>query len=399
MPPPPVVALEIGTSKVVALVAEPREDGRTAILGMGLHASKGVRKGEVVDLENATACVRAAIQDAEASGQVTIRRVYLALTGGHIQSQANRGTIRIASPNGGITAEDMEQVMDVARGLNLPQDRELLHSLCRRYAVDDQQHVTNPLGLSGARLSLDVLAIHGVRSRLQNAVHVVDNAQLEVQDVAFSGLCAGLAVLSQEQKERGALVIDLGGGTTNYVAFVDKAVADAGVLAVGGDHVTNDISLAFTVSQRQAESLKLEHGHALVEGGNRTRRVDVPAEVGFSARSVSLAALHTVIGARVRETLELIRARLDRSDIDRRFGAGLILTGGAARLPGIQGLAEGVFGLPCRVGAPCEVDGLAAVTGGPEYAVAVGLARYGLTTAQNDSAFSFRRLFQSLLGH
>lgn len=395
---PPVVALEVGTSKVVALVGEPREDGGIAIIGMGEHSSRGVRKGEVVDLENAVSCVRGALHAAEESAQVTIRRVHVALSGGHIQSQINRGSTRVLSPDGEIADADIEQVMELARAVNLPPEREILHTICRHFCVDEQQYVANPKGLSGAKLSLDMLAMHGMRSRLQNTVKVVQGVPMDVQDVAFSGLCAGLAVLTPEHKEIGALVVDLGGGTTNYVAYSDKMLAAAGVFGVGGEHVTNDISLAFNVSLRQAEFLKIEHGSAVVDLANRTKRVVPPSEVGFSERPVNLSSLHVVINARVKEMLEMVKAGIEHCEGCGSFGAGVILTGGGARLRGAGELAEKVFNLPCHVGKPRDVDGLAAAIEAPEYAVGVGMVRYGLTNAQEESGFSLGAWIRDLFG-
>lgn len=395
---PPVVALEIGTVKVVALVGENREDGGIAITGMGEHSSRGVRKGEVVDLENAVACVRGALHGAEESAQVTIHRVHVALSGGHIQSQINRGSTRVLSPEGEIAEADIDQVMDLARAVNLPPDREILHTICRHFCVDDQQYVANPKGLSGAKLSLDMLALHGMRSRIQNTIKVIQDVPMDVQDVAFSGLCAGLAVLTSEQKEIGAIVIDLGGGITDYVAYCDKMLASGGVLGVGGEHVTNDISLAFNLSLRQAEFLKIEHGSAVVDLANRTKRITPPPEVGFSDRPVNLSSLHVVINARVKEIFEVIKSRVEHCEGGGRFGAGVILTGGGARMKGVVELAEKVFNLPCHVGAPRGVDGLAAAIEGPEYAVAVGMVRYGLANAQEESGFSIGEWIKGFFG-
>ncbi|MEI6972356.1 MAG: cell division protein FtsA [bacterium] len=395
---PPVVAVEIGTVKVVALVGERREDGGIAIIGMGEHSSRGVRKGEVVDLDNAVACVRGALRGAEESAQVTIRRVHVAVSGGHIQSHINRGSTRVLSQEGEIAQADIDEVMNLARAVNLPPDREILHTICRHFCVDDQQYVANPKGLSGAKLSLDMLALHGMSSRLLNTIKVVQNVPIDVQDVAFGGLCAGLAVLTPEQKEAGALVIDLGGGTTDYVAYCDKMLASAGVLAVGGEHVTNDISLAFNLSLRQAEFLKIEHGSAVVDLANRTKRVSAPPEVGFSERPVNLPSLHTVINVRMKEVFEVIKSRLENCESAGGLGAGVVLTGGCAKMKGVTELAEKVFNVPCSVGVVRDVDGLAAASEGPEYAVAVGMVRYGLTNTQEESGFSFSEWLKGFFG-
>jgi len=375
---PPVVGLEIGTSKVVALVGEMREDGHLMITGMGEHPSTGVRKGEIVDLENAAICVRSALALAEESAQVSIRQVHLALTGAHIQSAVNRGAVPVLDSEGGIGRDDIEQVMEVARAVNLPPDRDILHTICQHFCIDDQQRVTQPEGMEGAKLALDMLVLHGVRNRLHNTIRCVRNIPLSVQDVAFSGLCAALAALTPEQKKSGAIVIDLGGGTTDYLAYAGNVVAAAGVLGVGGDHVTNDITLAFNIPMSRAEKLKRESGSALVAGSDLTRRVSLPAEGGFSGRTVSLKSLHTVINARMDEVLSTVKKRLDAQGILHHVGAGVVLTGGGARSRGITDLAENLFDLPCAVGKPRHVSGLAAATEGPEFAVCSGLVQYGM---------------------
>jgi len=396
----PIVAVEIGTSKVVALVGELREDGHVVITGMGEAASSGVRKGEIVDLENAAVCVRSVLGMAEQSGNVYIRQVYLAVSGGHIQSVINRGTVPVLDRRVGITSEDVEQVMEVARAVNLAPDREILHTICRHYCIDDQERVLKPVGMDGAKLSLDVLVVHGVRTRINNTVRVIKNLPVAVQDVAFSGLCSALAVLRTEQKKSGVVVIDLGGGTTNYLAYADGVVAAAGALGVGGDHITNDVALAFNIPTSQAETLKRGSGSALVQATGSSPRVTLPPEVGFPGRTVSVKALQTVIHARVQEILTMIFRRLEREALLHQIGAGVVLTGGGAHLKGMVELAEQVFGLPCSIGTPINVNGLASVTGRPEYATCCGLVLYGFkTSAERPGGSSFfRGLWRGLFG-
>jgi len=393
---PPVVALEIGTSKVVALVGEMRNDGHIMITGIGEHPSVGVRKGEITDLENAAVCVRAALALAEESSRVAIRQVHLAVSGGHIQSVVNRGTVPVQDPEHIIRAEDVEQVKEVARAVNLPVDRAVLHTISQHYHVDDQGAVLNPEGLEGARLALDMLVLHGLRARVRNAMRVVASIPIEVEDVAFGGLCAALAVLTPEQKKAGVVLIDCGGGTTDYWAYAGGVVAAAGSLGVGGDHVTNDIMMAFNIPASQAEVLKRQSGSALVKAAGAGQRVALPAEVGFAGRSVSLRALHTVMHARMDEILGAIRRRLDQQGLLRNVGAGVVLTGGGALMKNVTELAQRIFGLPCAIGRPRNVAGLATPTEGPEYATVCGLLQYGFRhAAAREPALRgwFRRLF------
>ncbi len=377
MPIPPIVALEIGTYKTVAVVGEIREGNHILITGIGKHPSIGVRKGEITDLENAVICARAAIEGAEESSEVAIRQVHLALSGGHIESFVNRGSVPVLDHDGEISEDDVDQVMAVAKAVNLPPDREILHTICRHFWVDEEQKVLRPEGMEGAKLSLDMLILHGVRNRQHNTVRVVKSVPMDVYDVAFSGLCSALAVLSPEQKKRGALVIDLGAGTTDYLAYAGSVVAEAGSLGVGADHVTNDIAQAFNVPLAQSERLKREHGSAVVDPLSAAKRVSLPPQVGFSGKDVPLKSLNTVINLRVEETLRMVKKRIDPIVL-KQTGAGVVLVGGGAHLRGVQKLSEKVFSLPCSMGKPRNVSGLATATEGLEYATCVGMVQYAL---------------------
>jgi cell division protein FtsA len=384
MPLPPIVALEIGTSKVVALVGEMREDGHVMITGIGEHQSAGVRKGEIVDIEHAMVCVRSALGMAEESGKVAIRQVHLAVSGGHIQSVTNRGSVPVRSAEGEITTADADQVLEVARAINLPPDRDVLHTLCQYYCIDDQERVIRPEGMEGAKLAVDVLVLHGVRRRVNNTLKVVRNLLLDVQDVVFSGLCAALSTLTEEQKKMGVLIMDIGGGTVSYAAYSGGVVAAAGCLGLGGDHITNDVAIGLSIPTARAEQLKRDAGAAKAGSEDGFQKVSVAAEVGFSGREVSVRTLNTIIEARVDEILRQIRRRVEPGINLHQIGAGVVLTGGGARLRRIDEAAEEVFGLPCTIGKPRNVTGLAAVTEGPEYAVASGLVQYGFKTMGED---------------
>lgn len=394
-----IVALEIGTTKVVALVGEMRDDGRLVITGLGKHASKGVRKGEIVDLETAVICVRSALVAAEENGPVTIHVVRMAVSGGHIQSQSNRGTIRVMGRDGVISPSDIEQVKEVARGIVLAQDREVIHSIRQNYYIDGEQVVSNPEGMVGTQLSVDMLILHGIRGRMDNAIQVVHNIPMDVEDVAFGGLCSALAVVPPEHKEIGALVIDLGGGTTDYVVYADKILATAGSLGLGGDHITNDIALAFGIPIRHAEALKQSHGSAVIDRAVRSRRIDLPQDVSSMVKSVSLNGLHTVINARAEEILNMVKAGIESAGLLRHLGAGVVLTGGGANLKGITQVAEDIFNTTCRIGVPRDIDGITEVTEGPEYATAVGMLRYGFQQEGREGrAGGLKGLFGKLFG-
>jgi len=377
----PVVALEIGTTKTVALVGEQQEGG-VVVIGMGEHPSTGVRKGEVVDIENAAVCVRSALAAAEKSADVAIRQVHLAVTGGHIHSDANRGSVPVADREHGVSAEETAGAEGIARSIQLPPDREILHSFVQYYCLDEQERVQRPLGMEGAVLSVDMLMLHGVSARIHNGVRVVDSLLLDVADVVFSGVCSALAVVTPEQRKAGVVVLDIGGGMTEYAVYVGDVLMALGGIAVGGDHVTNDLALGLSIPPARAEGLKREVGSALPRPELAGRRIAVPAEVGFAGRDVTLRSVDTIVNARVDESLRSVRRRLEGAVSLHQIGAGVVLTGGGARLPRIAEAAESVFGLPASIGLPLNVTGPAAVTEGVEYATAAGLVLYGLQASK-----------------
>ncbi len=389
----PVAALEIGTSKIIAMVGEMREDGTVMITGVGERPSSGVRKGEIIDLENATVCAKAALEEAEETSNVSLGQIYVTISGGHIRGLVNRGAVPVRDPDGLVSEDDVDEVMEVARAISLPADREIIHTICRHFCIDDQEQVIKPEGMVGAKLSVDMLVLHGVRGLLRNTERVVEQIPMEVQDVAFGGLCSALSVLTIEQKTSGVVVIDLGGGTTDYMAYAGGVVACGGALGVGGDHVTNDMAIAFNIPMARAEKLKKEIGCATIAAAIDPPKISLPAEVGFPGRTLNLRSMHTVINARVDEIFSMIKKRLDDDNVLPMVGAGIVLTGGGAHLKGVTDLAETVFGVPCFVGSPRGVTGIAVATEGPEYAACCGLVQYGFRVQDRPNSGS-----NSLLG-
>lgn len=395
----PVAALEIGTSKVCALVGELREDGNIMVTGMGNCPSIGVRKGIIVDLEKASSCVQSAIQEAESSGSVEIRQVYLLVNGEHIRGSSNQGSVPIFDPERGVSAEDISGVNDIARAINLPHENELLHSIPQTYTVDGQTGIINPQGMHGTRLSLDMLIVHGSRNILNNTIKAARYVGIEVLDVAFSGLCSALATLTPEQKECGVVLIDLGAGTTSHVVYAHDAIATIGITDVGGDHITNDISQGFTISLKRAEALKRNASALLTDTTDRFRRITIPQEVGFPSCSVAACDLNAIINARVDETLKLIKNELEKKSLLHELGAGIVLTGGGSHLKGIETLAEQIFGLSCSVGKPRYFSGVSTVYEGPEFAAPLGMIRYAVRSAtkQKEENVSFGGWFKKLI--
>jgi cell division protein FtsA len=379
---PPIAALEIGTTQTVALVGEIDEARRVTITGRGVYKTSGVRKGQVFDVDLAKMGVAKAVQQASEESDVDVGRLLLAVSGGHIEAKINRGSIPVRARDRIVSHEDVEEVTELAQALALPPDRDIMHTVSQSFSLDDQAGILKPEGLSGAQISLDMLVIHALRNRVDNLRKVVQSVEMDVDDVVFSGLCVALAVLTSEQKRNGVAIIDLGGGTTSFLAYADNVIACAGSFGVGGDHITNDLAVAFNLPTGRAEELKRREGHAQVSAATGLKRLIIPEELGMQERSISLKAFHTVVNARQAETLRLVRTALHEAGILPRLNAGIIFTGGGAALPGLTDLGRAIFGLPCLVGEPCNVTGLANVETPAAYATAAGLVLYGFKTYQ-----------------
>ncbi len=396
----PVVALEIGTAKTTAIVGEAREDGNILVTGLGQCPSCGVRKGMIVDLEKATECVRFAVRAAEESAGVNIRAVNLLVSGTQIASTVNLGSVPVYDQTLGVTADDILEVAHIAKTVSLPHDRDILHSIPQKYTVDDQHGIVNPEKMLGSRLSLDMLIVHGARNLLSQFVLAAESIGLEVTGLACAGLCAALAALTPEQKECGALIIDLGAGVTSYLIYADNIITDVGALPVGGDHLTNDIALGFNLSMQRAESLKRDSGAAmLLNSVAPFQRVTIPSEGGFAATTVAATDLHTIVNARITELFELIHKSLEIPNLWQPLGAGVVLTGGGAHLRGVAAVAERVFDMPCAIGKPKNFSGMANIYESPEYAALLGLIRYALKNARHEPPAGWWRKITHWLGH
>lgn len=372
-----IVGLEIGTSKVCAAVGEVNAEGNLSIIGVGQARSRGVRKGEIVDPSLAAEDVRNAIVEAEQMADVEVRSVYLGVTGSHLRGFNNRGVHPVVSADREITEDDVLDVVKNAKAINLPAENCVVHAIRQHFHVDGQEGILNPVGMLGARMEVDIHVVHGNLNRLQNPVRVVKGLQLEVENVVFNGLASSLALLSNEQKEMGALVIDMGGGTTEFVVCVDGVIQHTGLLAVGGDHVSNDLAYGLKLPLSRAEQLKLEHGAAMVEESARGRSLNLDSAHGFLGRSVQLEHLQKIVSLRVEEILELVAREVEQAGLLHRLRAGVFLCGGGARVARIQTLAEAVFGMPVVLGRAGTLSGSRSALDQPEFAAAVGLAKFG----------------------
>jgi cell division protein FtsA len=372
-----VVGLEIGTSKVCAVVGQLGTDGGLSIIGLGQARSRGVRKGEIVDTVATAEDVRAAIAEAEQMADVEIRSVYLGVSGAHLEGLNNRGRHNIPSHDREIMDEDVQDVVKNAKAINLPPDRHLIHVIRQHFIVDSQPGIINPVGMLGAHLEVDVHVVHGITNRLQTPIRVVKTLQIEVENIVFNGIASSLAVLTSAEKDRGALVVDLGAGITEYVVYADGIIRHTGSLAVGGDHVTNDLAYGLKVAMGRAEELKLIHGGAAAGPEVRGRSISLASDHGLPERSLNLEHLRRIMAARLEETFEIIAEELETESLLGRLRAGVVLCGGGARVPGVDKLAERVFGVPVALGRTKTIGGLVATLDQPEFATGIGLVKFG----------------------
>lgn len=367
-----VVGLEIGTATIRAVAGEVGEDGTPKVLGVGQCASRGVRKGEVLDATLAAEDVRDALVELEQSAGIEVRTVCLGVTGGHVRSRNQRGVHAVVSAEGEITDQDVQDVLRNARSLALPDDQYVLHYVRQEFEVDGQSGIANPAGLLGRRLEVGLHVIHARRSRLQNAIRVVTGLQIEVEGIVFNGIASALAVLSPELKERGSLVIDLGAGTTEFAAFTRGSLRHSGVLAVGGDHVTNDLAVCLKVPSNRAEELKRQPGDRAEDAsGGRGPVADLPG------KSINLDHLRQVMTLRLEETLEIIREEIREAGLEDSLSAGVFLCGGGTRAAGLRGLADKIFPGPASVGRASALKGLPPALDQPEMATVLGLLKFG----------------------
>lgn len=372
-----IVGLEVGTSKICAVVGQLTAEGGLNIVGVGQQRSRAVRKGEVVDLDMAGEDVRQALHQAERMSNVEIRSVYLGVTGAHLTSFNNRGRHHLPYGVTEISEEDVRDTLRNARAFKLPVGNELVHLIRQHFLVDGQPGIAKPVGMPASQLELDVHIVHGIQGRLQLPVQVVQNVMIDVEEIVFNGLADALAVLSNQEKQLGALVVNLGAGTTEYAVYSEGIIKHTGVMAVGGDHVTNDLAYGLKLPLRQAEELKIRHGVAIASGANQPPLITLPSENGLDARTVNRANLERIMILRLEETLEIIRDELDQMDLREYLRAGVVLCGGGARIPGITKLADRIFGLPVAIGRTKTISGLASTLDQPEFATAIGLVRYG----------------------
>lgn len=366
-----IVGLDIGTTKVVALVAEVTPEGRLNIVGMGSQDSRGLRKGVVVNIEETVATISRVMQEVELMADCRIKDVYTGIAGSHIRSFNSNGMVAIKDKE--VTPADIERVIETARAMPIPADQEILHILTQEFIIDDQDGIREPIGMSGFRLEVKVHIVTGAVSAAQNIVKCVRRCGLEVCDLVLQPLASSYAVLSEDEKDLGVCLVDIGGGTTDIAVWTQGAIRHTAVIPIAGDQVTNDIAMALRTPTREAEDIKRKFGCALSDLADPEDVIDVAGVDERPSRRLSRRALADVIQPRVEELYELIQAELRRAGFDEVLSSGIVLTGGASVMPGMIDLGEEVFHMPVRLGIPKYYGALADVVQNPRFATACGL--------------------------
>lgn len=370
-----IVGLDIGTSKVVAIVGEVTYDGTIDVIGIGSHPSRGLKKGVVVNIESTVQSIQRAIEEAELMAGCEIHSVYAGIAGSHIHSMNSHGIVAIRDSE--VTQTDIDRVIDAAKAVAIPADQKILHILPQEFIIDKQFGIREPIGMSGVRLEAKVHMVTGAVSAAQNIVKCVRRCGLEVDDIILEQLASSYSVLTDDEKELGVCLVDIGGGTTDIAVFIEGSIRHTATIPIAGDQVTNDIAVALRTPMQSAESLKIKHACALTEMVDVDDLIEVPSVADRAPRRLSRVTLAEVVEPRYEELFVLIQAELRRQGSEEMLGSGIVLTGGSSKMEGVVDLAEGVFQLPVRLGVPRFVTGLVDVVANPIYATAVGLLMYG----------------------
>lgn len=375
------VGLDIGTSKVCAVVGEMTEQGGE-IIGVGSHASQGLRKGVVVNIESTVNSIKKAVEEAEIMAGCEINSVFTGIAGGHIKGFNSHGIVAVKNKE--VTQRDVERVIDAAKAVAIPMDREVLHILPQEYIIDDQDGIKEPLGMSGVRLEAKIHIVTGAVTSAQNIIKCCNRTGLNVADIVLEPLASAEAVLTPEERELGVALVDMGGGTTDIALFHDGVVKHTAVLAIGGNHLTSDIAAGLRTPIAEAERIKQRYGYARTSGVTKDDRVEVPSVGGKGSRTISRQIVCEIIEPRLEEIFQLIRREIAKSGYEGSLASGVVMTGGSTLLPGMIEMAEEVLGMPVRLGVPTHVGGLIDVVSSPIYATGVGLVLYGLKRQDNN---------------
>ncbi len=405
-----IVGLDIGTSKIVAIVAEVRGDGHQdahyEIVGLGQHESRGLKKGVVVNIESTVSSIQRALEEAELMADCKIRTVYTGIAGSHIRSYNSSGMVAIKDKE--VTEADVARVIETAKAVNIPTDQQILHVLPQEFIIDGQEDIREPIGMSGVRLEVRVHIVTGAVSAAQNIVKCVRRCGLEVQDLILQPLASSNAVLTDDEKELGVALVDIGGGTTDIAIFTGGAIRHTSVIPIAGDQITNDVAMALRTPTAEADEIKLRHGIAKQVLAEPSERIEVPGLGDRAPRTLSRQALAAVIEPRVEELFTLVQQVIRESGYEELLSSGIVLTGGTSQLPGMVELAEDIFLKPVRIGLPAYTGGLSDVVRSARYATAVGLLedafaqrQRGRKAAEQSGSFreTVRRMKEWFLGN
>jgi len=379
-----IVGLDIGTTKICSVVGEKSGD-KVNIIGIGTSPSIGLRKGVVVNIESTVDSIKKAVEEAELMAGCEISAVYTGIAGGHITGFNSRGIVAVKGSE--ISEQDVERVIDAARAVAIPMDREVIHVLPQEYIVDDERGIQNPVGMSGVRLEAKIHIVTGAVASAHNIVKCANRSGLDVCDIVLESLASGEAVLTEEEKDLGVALLDLGGGTTDLAVFAQNNIKHTFVLALGGNNLTNDIAIGLRAPHAEAEKIKKKYGNCVAQNITAEETIEVPGMGGRQPRKISRQILGEILEPRMEEIFQLIHREILRAGMENMIPSGIVITGGTALLEGVNENAESVFNLPCRIGKPRSISGLVDVVNNPMYATGVGLVMYG---ARNRDSSKFR---------
>ncbi len=373
-----IVGLDIGTTKVCAIIGRINEYEGVDIVGVGVSPSRGLRKGVVVNIESTVNSVATAVEKAELMAGIEVKSVFAGIAGGHIEGINSRGVVAVSARNREISEVEVERVIDASKALALPMEREVIHVIPQEFVIDNQDGIKDPIGMSGVRLEAEVHIVTGAVASAQNIVKSVNRAGYAVNDIVLEPLASAMATLKDDEKELGVVLIDIGGGTTDVLIYLNGSIWHTNVLAMGGNHVTNDISIGLRTPVNAAEEIKRRWGIALSGLVEPDEIIEVPNVGGRNPSRMPRQILAEIIQPRMEEVFFLVKEELDKKDFKELLAGGIVLTGGASQLEGCEKLAEDVFGMPVRIGIPAGINGLVEEVASPEFATGVGLVQYGI---------------------
>ena len=394
-----IVGLDIGTSKIVAIVAELQPEGTLKVIGLGQHVSRGLKKGVVINIDSTVNAIQRAIEEAELMADCKISTVFTGIAGSHVRSLNSHGMVKIKDAE--VTQTDVDRVIETARAIALPSDQQILHILTQEFIIDGQEDVREPLGMSGMKLEVKVHIVTGAVAAAQNIVKCIKRCGLEVSDLILQPLASSMAVLTEDEKELGVCLVDIGGGTTDIAVFKQGAIRHTAVVPIAGDQITNDVAVAFRTPTQSAEEIKVKHGCSLRQLAEPREMVEVPGVDGREPRQLSVQTLAEVIEPRVVELYEFVLSELRRSGMEEMIASGIVITGGSSMMRGMVELGEEIFHMPVRLGLPRYVGGLSEVVSNPRYATGVGLVLMGKQQVERHlqgqmDTSSFGRIFDRM---